>query len=174
MENQTLTTAQIVIAVFSSSVLSAILTAFVNYRLTGINYKNEYYKKLLDNRLNAYQNVYQFLNLIKTLIHDEQNNTLTPYLLTNGIDQFEKVSIELIVPMKTSIWLSKDMTQTLTELSVLLNRLLNESRQHINPDEELRKIGYTYLQSFRDYRDRIEVLVKRDFKDLHNIKSFLL
>lgn len=168
-----MTITQIIIVIFSSSVLSAALTSVVNYYLTSVNYKNEYYKKLLDNRLEAYQNVYYFLSNIKTLIHYSEDNILTPYLFTNGIDNFDKVSVEILVPIKSSIWLSSDLSDSLTKLSVLLNKISNEANAEREPDSELLKLGQLYMEEIRAIRFEIETIVKRDFKNLHKIESFL-
>jgi hypothetical protein len=167
-----MTTTQILIAILSSSLLSAALTSGVNYYLTSVNYKNEYYKKLLDNRLLAYQDIYNFLNQLKMMIHDTEESTVTPYLLTKGVSELEKIIIEILLPIKNSIWVSDQVSEELTRLNVLLHNLLNKAETFDDPDKALTKIGYEYIGELRSSRKEIERLMRSDFKNMHNIQTF--
>jgi hypothetical protein len=75
-----MTTSQIVLAILSSSFLSAGLTSLANYYIQKTNYKNEYYKKILDKRIFAYEEVETLL--IKTRLHllDHENQLIYSYL----------------------------------------------------------------------------------------------
>jgi len=167
-----MTTIQILVAIFSSSVLSAALTAAVNYRLTSVNYKNEYYKKLLDRRLSAYEDIHNFLNQLKLMVHDTDESTVTPYLLTKGVDELEKTIIGILLPIKGSIWVSRDVSDELTKLNVLLHTLLNAALTHEDPNKGLNQIGHDYIVDIRTSRKKIEQAIRNDFKDLHNIQNF--
>lgn len=168
-----MTSFQIITAVFSSSLLAAGLTSVANYYLTSVNYRNEYYKKLLDRRLTAYEDVHHFLSQLRMLVHDNDENTLTPYLLFNGVEALEKTMISILVPMKSSTWVSAELSDSLTKLNVLLVQLSNEANSFENPDKELIRIGSKRLHEIRSYREEIETLMKRDFRTMHDIKNFL-
>lgn len=168
-----MTTIETIVAVFSSSLLAAGLTSFVNYRLTTVNYRNEYYKKLLDRRLDAYENVYNFLSHLKMLTHDKEENTLTPFLLFNGINELDKTTIQILIPMKTNIWISDDLQDALGRLNVLLVELRYAAENAPDPDKELIRIGSNRLPDIREKRKEIERIMKLDLRTMHNIGSFL-
>lgn len=168
-----MTDGQILTAVLSSSLLSAGLTSDVNYYLTSINYKNEYYKKLLDKRLDAYQDVYNFLSNLKTYIHDTDDSILTPYILANGIAGLDQTIINILVPMKKSFWLSPELADKLTKLNVLLVELSNIARLESDADKALRVIGYTHIEELRTVRKLIQKQIQIDFQNLDNVKEFI-
>ncbi|SFR62321.1 hypothetical protein SAMN04488010_1199 [Maribacter stanieri] len=53
---------EIILAIISSSILSAIFTSIFNWRLHNSNYKKDYYKKILDKRLIAYESLNMLIN----------------------------------------------------------------------------------------------------------------
>ncbi|MDB5013066.1 MAG: hypothetical protein JWQ25_1268 [Daejeonella sp.] len=169
-----MTTVQIAIAIFSSSLLSAALTSLVNYRLTSVNYKNEYYKKLLDKRLIAYEELHIFLGQFRVHIHDANDNTLVPYIFVNGLKNLEEVSVGLLLPIKHSIWLSSALSYKLNQLSALLNKIEQQARNSPNPNESLIKIANEGFLQLKEKRNEIESIMKEDLKTLHNIDSFFI
>ena len=168
-----MTTIQIILAVFSSSLLAAGLTAGANYYLTTVNYRNEYYKKLLERRLTAYEEVYNFLGQLKTLILGIDEIQVTPYLLSQGVDYLNKITIDLLVPMKSGVWLSSDLSMSLTDLNVYLTQLSVDAGLGSDPDKELFRLGHERLLVIREKRKNIEALMKRDFQTMHKIEEFV-
>jgi len=164
---------QIIVAILSISFLAALLTSVVNYRITNLNYRNEYYKKILDKRLQAYEKVYSFICNLKMMVHDTDESTLSPFLLSNGIAEFEKQTILLLVPIRDNIWLSDELSAELTQTNLYLHSLLNEINDAENPEKALAKIANDKLEEIRVRRNRVQLQMSKDLKDMHNIKRFL-
>ena len=168
-----MTNGQILAAILSSSVLSALLTSVVNFYITSLNYKNEYYKKLLDKRLDAYQEVYNFLSNIKTYVHDSEDSLLTPYILANGVEALDQAVIAMLVPLKKSFWLSGELADRLTELNVLFVELSNKANRSSDPDKELKILGNDYLEKIRALRKKIQYQIQKDLETLDDVKKFI-
>jgi hypothetical protein len=167
-----MTTTQIILAVLSSSVLSAVLTSLANYYIQKSNYKNEYYKKILDKRIYAYEEVESLL--IKTRLHllDHENQLIYSYLF-DTIEELDKTIYAIAFVNKNSIWLSSDIGWSLTELNTELMNIETEAKRFESPDLELHRIGFERMDKIRILRKQIETYMKRDFINLHDIDLFL-
>jgi hypothetical protein len=56
---------EIITLIISSSVLSAFLTGFVNLRIQNLNFKSEYYKKLIERRIDAQEQILSLTNELR-------------------------------------------------------------------------------------------------------------
>jgi hypothetical protein len=74
---------------------------------------------------------------------------------------------------KNSIWLSSDISWSLTELNTELMNIETEAKRYENPDLELHRIGFERMDRIRTLRKQIETYMKRDFINLHDIDLFL-
>ena len=107
------------------------------------------------------------------MVHDTDESTLSPFLLSNGIAEFEKQTILLLVPIRDSIWLSEKLSAELTQTNLYLHSLLNVINDAENPDKALAKIANDKLEEIRVRRNRVQLQMSKALKDMHNIKKFL-
>jgi len=112
-------TTQIITIILSSSLISAVLTAWVNWLLQKNNYKNDFYKKLLDKRISAYEDIEKLLVLLKTMVHVEKDKLCVQFCHL-GKDYFDNFVISLASTSLNSFWLSDKMSYKITEFNVLL------------------------------------------------------
>jgi len=168
-----MTTTFIVSIILGSSLLSAILTSIVNWYLQKSNYRNEYYKKLLDKRLKAYEEVEFFIAKLKPVIHLGGSNICNAFFC-KGINEFNEFRISITPAIISSFWLNHDLSLKLTEFNVfILNDIFYQIDKSKNDNKELIRLGLSNRNKILQYRKDLEELLYKDFDNLHKVKSFI-
>lgn len=165
---------EIITLILTSSLISAILTGIVNWLIQKKNYKNEYYKKLLDKRINAYEEVEELAAKLTAMVLTEKGPTCNLFCHM-GYDYFTEFLIYLRLPMRKSFWLSDTITQKLTELNILLiEEIDNKIVDNDKVDQQLIDLGIKNVDKIGDIRKALEKELYKDFQGLHNIKKFIM
>lgn len=162
-----MTTEKIIALVLTSSVLSSILTVFVQWIFKFVDYRLDYKKKVIDKRINAYENIDLIVWQLGFLT---QNGEMYWSGIFTSKNDFDNFVVNLTIARKNQIWLSNILTDKLTELNVFLINLQNENTP--KNDTDYNKIGNEYFEKIREFRTEIEKIYKNDFKDLDNVKRF--
>ena len=169
----TLTTIQLITLVLSSSVFAAILTSLTNYFLQQENYKRDYYKKILDKRLDAYNNVENIIGQLKIIVRLD-NGKACPIICSNGRDYFGEFLIALATGGYKSFWLSDKVGGKLTEINVyLMQEIDNEIDENGNEDKQLEQLGVQHRDKIQGYRNELSELLYKDFSELHDVNKFI-
>lgn len=160
--------------IFTSTVVSAVLSTLVStvvsIKLKGLDYRNEYYKKILDKRLDAYKFLETQIAVLKSTVLDEDGY---PYhqIFSYGEDGFDKFQSNLHVAIAYSIWINGD---TVTEMENLNETFFKISRKiDDTSDEEIVNLGKKHYHEISTIRKKLEILVRRDLHNLHNLKKFM-
>jgi hypothetical protein len=163
----------IITLVLTSSAISAGLTAFVNWIIQKRNYQNDYFKKLLDKRIDAYEEVEDLASRMTNIVRLGNGKTCNFFCFA-GYKHFTEFLISVRVPIKKSFWLSDNISSMLTELNIfLLNEIENKIDENGDKDEQLIELGALNIEKFRTMRKNIQAELYKDLKDLHNIEKFV-
>lgn len=164
---------EIIITIISSSLLSAALTAIVNWNLHNSNYKKEYYKKILDKRLEAFEIIQEIAG--KLSFRTQLDDYVIPAICFDN-KYFENFVFLLASGVNTSFWLDHSTSNKITELNVFL---LNNISNHIDPTwsddrkiEEYHKLGNLHSEEIRNFRRDLQGLINNELKNLHNVNKF--
>ena len=159
---------QIITLVLTSSLLSAFLTIFFQWIFKFLDYKLDYKKKIIEKRINAYENI-DILTWQLGII--TQDGKMSWSNIFNSEKDFDNFIVYLALARKNQIWLSKNLSDKLQELNFFLINLQNDK----NPknDKEYNFIGNENFKKIRAYRKEIEKLYKLDFYKLHKVDRFL-
>lgn len=154
-----------------ATVLSAIISTVVSIRLKSLDYRNDYYKKILDKRLEAYRFLETQIAVLKSVVLDDDKHPFH-LIFSYGNDEYEKFHVNLFAAMSNSMWISED---TVTEMENLNVIFLNISRRMRTDDsgEWLIKLGKEQYNEISILRKKLERLTRRDLHDLHNLKKFI-
>lgn len=137
------------------------------------NYKREYYKKILDRRLDAYEEVETIINTLSTFIRTD-NGVLCPFVCMGGESRRTDFLIQVLKTSSKSLWLSQEISGLITELNVFM---LNDIDNHISPtgdyDAQLEQLGIKHAADFRRLRERLQVALYSDLKTLSDIPRFI-
>lgn len=167
-----MTTAEIIGLVLTSSVVSALFTSFINWKIQNRNYRNEYYKKLLEKRLEAYESVEDLISRLITVVIIGKGKACNLFF-TYGQDEFNKFIISLPFVMRKSFWVKEKITEKITELNVLLIEIDNQLNPDGDIDKQLKELGSIHRDKIREIRESIESLLYKDFETLHDIRRFI-
>jgi len=163
----------IIAITLSSSLLAAVLTVAGNFWLQRSSFKQEYYKKLLDKRLNAYKKVEAIITILRAYVHLE-NGKICPTFCTQGQAVFGNFFETLGNAIDDSVWISQETSMEIMKLNVfLLNEINNQIDENKNFDAQLLALGSEYAYVLKDYRSSLENQLYKDFKSLHKMKRFV-
>lgn len=169
-----MTQSQIIIAIISSSVVAAVLTSIINWLLVKQNYKNDYYKIILEKRINAYENMNSLVSEMSVLTN--MGDYLIPTICFT-VESFDNFQIKLALSVSDGFWLSSELSSKLSETNVyLLNNISNKistDPRKIDIDEKYNESGKLELEQVRAFRKSLQTIMNSDFKKLYDVRSFL-
>jgi len=163
-----MTTEQILLAILSSSVLSALLGGYIagqyTLRAKQHDYIHHYYKIVLDRRIAAYEQLDKFIDSIKTAVLDKDNR---PYhrLFSNEDDWINAYKI-LHDTMSHGLWLSDGLFKKMRDLNLLL---LNRDKTA----ESVIELGKKNYETIALMREEIERIRAIDMLRLYDVEGFL-
>lgn len=117
----------LVVAILTSSVVGAVVSSLFSEWQKRNDYKRDYYKKIIDKRLNAYEKLESFigeLEIVREILNPESGESPGQGNLIHDCF-FKKENLntaieECIVVLKGSQWFSKIITQELLEINNIL------------------------------------------------------
>jgi len=168
-------TSEIITLIISSSVLSAILTGLLNFRIQNLNYKREYYKKLIERRIQAQEQILSLTNELRIQVKLDEG-ALCNRICATGEEHFNSFSILVASSVNISFWLSKELSEILLDFNIfLLNEITHEIKGNGQNERErcLIDLGLHHHEKFREYRSKIDEQLMKDFAKLANVKSFV-
>ncbi|MBX2888163.1 MAG: hypothetical protein KF829_05880 [Ferruginibacter sp.] len=166
---------EIITIIISSSVLAAILTGFVNLRIQNLNYKREYYKKLIERRIDAQEQILNLTNELRIQVKLDEG-VLCNRLCATGEQHFKSISILVAASVNISFWLSNELSNILLDFNIFLLNEINHEIKGINQierDKSLQQLGIKNHNQIRDFRSKIEQQLMKDFANLTEIKTFV-
>lgn len=165
---------EIIAAVLSSSVIGSILTLFGHYKMNHQSFKHDFYKKVIDKRIDAYGRVESLTNRMQVL--SRQKEGLAPLFMCLGYDHFTRVSFEIPEVLNSSLWLSSEICNNLQQFNRLFNEIDNQTHGFEKEDalnNILIRAGIEHCAQIRQIRHNIQEAVVQDFKKLYDVKSFM-
>jgi hypothetical protein len=161
-------TTQIWLAILSSSLLSGVFGALIagafNLRQKQNEYSNEYYKLVLQRRIQAYDDVEQLVINLKAAILDTDNR---PYhLLFSRDDDWEDLHKLIFSVMSKGLWLTPKLFSTIREFNLLA---FNDGQAR----DGLIEFGKRNYTTIAKLRESIERQHASDMLKLHDVPSFL-
>jgi len=162
-------TQQLWLAVLSSSVISgaigALIAGFFSIRVSQRNFKNDYFKTVLQKRITAYEELEKLAHAFKTSVMDADRK---PYHLPfSKDDDYEFAHTLVFKVMMQSLWISEEAFCKIRDLSDLLYRLQPSEN---NGAIEFGKKNYEKIALLRG---DLETIIANDMLTLHEVKRFL-
>jgi len=169
----TLTFNEIFTLVFTSSVLAAALTSAFNWYLQKENYKRDYYKRILEKRLEAYATVEHLVGQLKGVVQLE-NGEPCPIVCAMGKDFFNRFLVSIVPSSFQSFWISDEVAEKLTELNIfLLREINNKIDENGDYESQLVRLGVHNRDALVEFREEFTSMLYHDFLNLHDIKKFV-
>lgn len=152
-----------------AGILSVIVSAIVSIKLKNLDYKNEYFKKILEKRLDAYKFLETQIAVLKSTVLDEDAKAYH-MIFAYGEDKFYEFQQNLIAAMVYSMWINDNTVDHMEKLNELFFKILRK----VEGDDvkQLVRIGKVHYHEISDLRKSLEDSVRKDLLNLHNLKKF--
>ncbi|WP_394772523.1 hypothetical protein [Mucilaginibacter sp.] len=169
---QTVTsTTTIIISVLSSSLLTAAFTKLAEFYFNKVNYKKDYYKIILEKRLNSYETLLNLLfesgNMTKDL--DEQTYSTTFETSEKILSYFHR----FWAIQNHRMWLSRTVDEQYSNLLIYLNDSINKSFIH---EKSLDNTCVTFAKTINREQVRLgrslHLSILCDMKNLYKVDEF--
>jgi len=151
-----------------ATILSAIVSALVSIKLKQLDYKNEYYKKILDKRLDAYQFLENQIAVLKNTVLDDKDGRAYHIIFSYGEDDFHKFQHNLFLAMSYSTWINNNTTEHMEKL----NELFFHISLKVEANADLVTLGKNHYKEIASHRKKLEGCVRNDLMNLHDLKNF--
>lgn len=113
---------QYITIILASSVIATVLSTIINYfisvRLKRLDYKNEYYKTIIQKRLEVYQYIEEQITYLRAVMIDENDNKIYHALFNEGFEKAIDLQNNLIMAIAYSLWIDKDTSDYLQEMNL--------------------------------------------------------
>lgn len=155
---------EIIIAVLSGGLLTALITYVLDVFKSKSEYKRDYHKKIIDKQFTVYERVEEFLNLFSTAVTDYKDNQLF-YAIFGEPNPLQLKYAELLnFFTKSNIWISEDLRDAL----MAINRFILENGIDLTKVED----GKKYYHQIGELRDKALIVWKNDLVRLDNFRNF--
>ena len=159
-------------AILGSSLLTSIFTSWVSWYLQKNNYRQDYYKKILIERFQAFKDVDALLRHSTIAIHDNKNGLY--YLFMDSKTDYYEFREKLQSVVSKSFWLSTTMSDKIQDFQLLFH---NEVSQQIDikgdVDEQIKTLGFKLYDEIQLRLEELKKTMYQDLSNLHNIQEFI-
>jgi len=151
-----------------SGVISAIISYFFSLKIKKLDFRNEYYKTIINKRMEVYKFVENQVATLKTVVLGDDKK---PYhiIFAYGEEKFIEFQQNLSSAISNSIWIDDDTMKTLESLNNLFFSLNN--KVHKKTKMEIETLGKEYYKKISDLRFNLENNLKRGLFDLPNVEK---
>jgi len=161
--------------IISSSVIATFLSIAFNFIIQNLNYKREYYKKIIDKRIEAQDQIIKIINELKVMTHLD-NGEICNSIFCSGQIRYNNFIISLVLTTNQSFWLSDELNDMLLNLNILLQEEITykiDKYSESEKDTQLIILGTKNCNQIRDYRIKIEEKLLVNFSNMEQIHTFL-
>jgi len=152
-----------------AGILSAIVSAIVSIKLKNLDYKNEYYKKILDKRLEAYKFLETQIAVLKSAVLDEDAK-LYHLIFAYDEDKFHEFQQNLFAALAYSMWINDNTVDLMEKLNGLFFGISRKFSDH--DKEKMISIAKDNYHEISQLRKSLEDSVRHDLLNLHDLKNF--
>ena len=180
----------------TSGISAALVTSGANYFLKKQDYKRDYYKKIIDKRLKAYEKLETFMGEF-CLKHEVYN----PVVDQNEVKSFEvlrcftdddglkKANINLLEVLKYSLWFSDEISENLLKINAFVcevgiaiddpsSPIVSEIKKShllgkLKGDDLIVYMGHIVFDDMQKHLNALGAAINDDLKEMHNVEKFL-
>lgn len=150
--------------------LSALVAYFTSIITQKNSYRDEYYKTIIERRLDAYNFIDTQLMVMRMTVYDETDGKYYHVFFDNESSKFFEYQRNLTHATVRSIWVSAEMLEAIT----ILSHIFYEISDSISDDkEENIKVGKDYYDKLWIAQLNVSKALVTDIADLYDVDSFI-
>lgn len=152
--------------IIGSSLIAAIVSGLLSMVQSNIEYRNEYYKKIIEKRFQSYEMIERVLYFFSTSVTDNKDNKMYHVIFGEENNSFASEYYLLITKLsKSNIWISEKVSNELNKLNYFI---IENNINFMNIED-----GKKYYKVLGDIRNDILIVVKKDILKLHKVEKAL-
>lgn len=154
---------------FATSIVSSIATWLIGNSAQKKSFKNDYFKLVINKRMEAYQYIDNQLKTMKLSVLDDDGK---PYhsMFYGNLNTIYSNQRDIILARTNGIWLSTAMENELSGLNQLLFEINNNLTDVIDNNVVVAKKYYSQVV---ESREKVENQLRKDMLVLYDVKGFL-
>jgi hypothetical protein len=135
--------------------------------LKEMDYKNDYYKKIIDKRIQTYE----ILEKLDAMIQVTRSHNNKKYaIIFKDKKTMQEVHKEMLDASEYAMWMS---LEAYTWLKTLVDMIVEVRKNHFVDDNAVIEFGITYQEEMVKLHNRIRKIIVCDMIDLYDVTSFL-
>lgn len=158
---------------FGGAACGAVITGAINIWLNKKNYKNDYYKKIIDKRMNAYDELEQFLKWFNVEHNYNGNERYHCYIHLESTKDCMEATDKSVSLCGLKSWFSENVANLLDELNETLAHLEDEMELHVNEPYGVISVASKYHTKIQRIIENLIEGMINDRPKLHEVESFL-
>lgn len=152
-----------------SVVLSGIVSYFVSISLRNRDFKIEFYRLILNNRVDVYQQLQSSITALMIVSKEEVGDRVFHPEVVDPVSFQEMFSKLHKLQLNGSIWMSDELSHN---VAVLLH-FLRITFDGVDNVEERKQKAFDSYQVLQDRRKNIDRLLLKDMRELYRVRKFL-
>lgn len=155
-----------------ATIVTSIFTLVLNVYLKKIDYKNEYYKKVIQKRIEAYEFLENQIVRLKQSTLDDRDGKAYHIIFAHGEEYYISSMTPTIQTSAYSLWIHVDTFEVFNKLKSIFFDISFSLNNSNNRNEDLIIMGKKYYREIALIRDELEQCVRNDYLNLHKIEEF--
>ena len=161
-----MTTTEIIVTIFSSSVLSAGLTGFITWKMKQNEFRKTVFVNFINKRLEAYSELENLLGAFSIVFRDFDGRKY--HSMFRDVKPYGQFFLNLGIALKFNTWYSPEILKILNRINDLQEDMwdlkFDESEESLNKNIEIGKSKYEKICRLRD---ELTAQIRNDFKTIH-------
>ncbi|WP_149697043.1 hypothetical protein [Chitinophaga sp. CF418] len=163
-------------AIAASTLTSTFISAIISWKDKRITYRDEYYKRVINKRIEAYETVDKLMQIFKRVaaryIGDTQVRLYAFFIERSNPDEphsIKTVHHEIGKVLMLNNWIDHRISEHISQINQVLNHILITELQSSNSwsREDYIEIGIRYYARLDELRTKIENRAGIDWNNLH-------
>jgi len=148
-------------------IITSVVSVFTVWFVTHKSYKNEYYKKIIDKRMEAYELLNPILSQLITYVKHGDNQYHGFFQDFKHLQSFRSQVVKVAA---NGNWFSQELFDELYELNEFLFKL---ERMLLNNQSNIIVEGVKHFNKLLDIQRNLEKYIIKDYKNLYLVKEYL-
>jgi len=134
--------------------------------LKNLEYRNDYYKKIIDKRMEAYEQLEEIIAFLKVIAPDNNHKKMYHVYFSTSTLLHEQ-TMKILEVVSKSIWLSENINYLMMQFNQILYLFPN------NDNDKIREYAIKKYHEIAVIREELEKNLAIDLLKLHEVEKFL-
>lgn len=162
-----MTTTEIIGIILSSSILTALLTGLITWKIKQSEFKETVFVNFIKRRIDAYEQLEDLLGTLSIVYRDSDGKKY--HSVFRNVGPFQQFFLDLAMALKFNTWYSPEIIDILRKINDLQETMgglkFNDNEDEIIENAGLGKLNYERICNLKD---ELLAQIREDYKNIHN------